>query len=196
MTKKTAANFISILFNPGIATFATVALALAATQTGSRRIWLLLLIALNLLIPLILVVALIKQGLSIDDTLSNNRVKRERLYAIGPLVTIGLIEWWFARWQANPQPITAAIAATTSLTAIVGIISYGWKISYHMANISAFVFAAGLILGLPALISILLLPLVAWARLNLERHTAKQLIGGTLLSPLVIIPVFYLYGLI
>lgn len=137
-----------------------------------------------------------KRGFALDDTLENRRVKRERLYIIGPLVIIGLWQWYLASTDQIGQPLTANIVATTLLTAVMATISYVWKISHHLTNISALAVISSLVYGQAAIALILLIPLVAWARLSLNRHTIKQLIGGTLLAPIVILGVFYFYDLL
>lgn len=196
MIKKSSAHLISFLINPVFATAVTLLVALEATSTDKRQFWLALIIVLNLLTPIVLVSFLMKQGFAIDDTLENSRVKRERLYAIGPLVLIGLLQWWLASQQQVGQPFVAAVAATTLLTAVMAMISYSWKISHHLTNVSALVLVVGLIYGVTSLWLAIILPVVAWARLKLYRHTARQLVGGALLAPAVMLPVFYLYNLL
>lgn len=196
MTKRGVAHFISIAFNPVFTTLATLYVALAATPNANKQTWLTIFIVLNLIVPIILVSTLMKRGLALDDTLENIRVKRDRLYAIGPLVVIGLLEWWLATRQQVGQPLVATLAATTLLTAVMALISYSWKISHHLTNISATVFASALIYGVPATWLVVVLPIIAWSRLLLQRHTARQIIGGIVLAPAVIIPVFFWYGLL
>ena len=60
-----------------------------------------------------------------------------------------------------------------------------WKISFHGATITAAATATVLVAGSSAWPVLLLVPLVGWARVRLERHTPRQVIFGTLVGALI-----------
>jgi membrane-associated phospholipid phosphatase len=67
-----------------------------------------------------------------------------------------------------------------------------WKISGHGAAIGSMtVFLWGLY-GTPAFMSILAIPLVAWSRLKLRRHTLMQTIAGSITGILFMMALFAL----
>lgn len=196
MIKKRTASLISIILNPVFAMYVALAVALQATETDQKEQWSQWLAILNLILPIIVAAALMKKGFALDDTLANSRVKRERILFIAPFFLIGLFEWYLAVKLKTGQPFLATIVATTIMTGIVALISYQWKISNHLTNISALVVMATLLYGTMTLWLALLIPITAWSRRTLERHTNRQIIGGTLLAPAIILPVFYLYRLL
>lgn len=197
MIKNRTASIISIILNPVFAMYAVLAVALSATDSPDQKgEWAQWLAILNLMLPIIIAATLMKKGVAIDDTLANSRVKRERILLIAPFFLIGLFEWYLASRLKTGQPFLATVAATTVMTGITALISYQWKISNHLTNISALVVVTALIYGTITLWLALLIPITGWSRRALERHTNKQITGGTLLAPAIILPVFYLYGLI
>ena len=71
-----------------------------------------------------------------------------------------------------------------------------WKISLHTAVITAAVTLLFILYGFMAAASIVLIPLVAWARIELGHHTPAQVVTGALLAASILVVVFYLFGLI
>lgn len=69
-------------------------------------------------------------------------------------------------------------------------ISSFWKISLHMAGVSGFATALLFVVGAPAWIAFLCLPLVAWARWHRRKHTIPQLIAGALAGAVITALVF------
>jgi membrane-associated phospholipid phosphatase len=56
----------------------------------------------------------------------------------------------------------------------------------HSAGMSAFAMFASRIYGEPALPLVLAIPLMAWARVHLRRHTVAQTIAGAALGSAII----------
>ncbi len=50
--------------------------------------------------------------------------------------------------------------------------------------------------GSIAALAVVLLPLVAWARIELEHHSIAQVAVGALLAASIAVVVFYLFGLL
>lgn len=139
-------------------------------------------------LPAILVAVLMKMG-RVSDASISDRHQRALPFAftvicyIGAAFFVGALHapWWMVRFLA-----AAAVAATLEL-----FISYAWKISAHTAGIAGF---AGFIFwltqrgalivdGLGAVsLALLLVGLVAWARLFLYRHTVLQTLAGAVLG--------------
>lgn len=196
MIKKSTAQIVSYAFNPVFMTFVVLIGALAKTPMGQKGLWAAIIVGANIIAPLLFIAILMKMGFAIDDTLQNPKVKRERIYAIAPLIIIGLAEWWYGHNKDVGQPLLATLAASTLLIIAVAVISYGWKISVHMTSVSGLVFMLTLIFGLTMAWTLIFIPLVSWSRRQLQRHTPAQIVGGILLAPAIIIPVFRFFKLI
>jgi hypothetical protein len=95
-----------------------------------------------------------------------------------------------------PKEIQAVSWAIVLTGAIITAITLVWKISLHAAGISAIVTALIVFLGLPAVVLVLFIPAVFWARLTLKKHTIWQLLAGSGLSVLVMLFTLDRFGLL
>jgi len=101
------------------------------------------------------------------------------VYIIGAPAAVKAVSWMVV--------ITgAAITATTIF----------WKISLHAAGATATVVALIALFGVTATPAILLIPVIFWARLTLNKHTPAQLITGSLVAAAIAILVFWKFGLV
>ena len=74
---------------------------------------------------------------------------------------------------------------------VFDISNYYIKVSIHMAVSTAYTVTIAMLFGLvPFFIFIWILPLMAWARLTLHKHTSKELLAGMLLGEVVTIATF------
>lgn len=135
-------------------------------------------------------------GVKIDDKLSNRQVTRMRVVALMPEFLIYLAETLLVAQLGAKQPLFAIMVSLILIAAVSGAISIFWKISAHaegfvfLVAVLAFLFSPAywLLLGM--------VPLVWWARLKLERHTATQLAMGTLVPPIISFIVFRYFDLL
>ena len=70
---------------------------------------------------------------------------------------------------------------------ITGLVTLKWKISFHAVGYASFCFTFIELFGQAWLVTLVLLPVIFWSRLQLKRHTFAQLVAGTLLSLVIII---------
>ncbi len=87
------------------------------------------------------------------------------------------------------NPLLIQIYSVLNLTFLLGlVITFYWKISFHMIISVLMIFFTILLWNLPFIYLLLIsLPLIGWSRLQLERHSIKQVIGGVLLPIFVIV---------
>lgn len=69
---------------------------------------------------------------------------------------------------------------------LFGTITLRWKISGHTGIATLVVLFLTKLVGDAAILLGLLIPLIAWSRVHLGRHTRTQVIGGTVLSLVVV----------
>ena len=109
---------------------------------------------------------------------ASDRRERPVLYALVLVVAAGYWLWLGGRASATGQGVVAIIA----MLCVAGIANRWIKLSLHMASL-AFAGMALLALWPPAgFIALVLLPLIAWSRLRMARHTVPEVIGGSLLG--------------
>jgi membrane-associated phospholipid phosphatase len=77
---------------------------------------------------------------------------------------------------------------------VVTLITLFWKISFHSGFITMFSVVFLIIFGSWAVFTLLLIPLVCWARLKLKRHTPVQVFYGAVLTGTIALTVFYYAG--
>lgn len=68
---------------------------------------------------------------------------------------------------------------------LASVITVFWKISIHMVLDTTGVLVANLLFDWQLWPLFILIPIVAWARLKLKRHTLPQLVAGVLLSVVI-----------
>jgi membrane-associated phospholipid phosphatase len=89
------------------------------------------------------------------------------------------------------------VAILTSYVAIVVgliLVNLFYKASGHAAGVTGPVVALVFLCGWIALPLLVLLPLVGWARVQLHDHTVGQIVVGGLLSAVITLLTFVLYG--
>lgn len=178
------ARWISHVISPhivGVVITSVFALAFSADPLEILS-WLALLMPLMVLPPLIYLFWRVHSG-SMADIYMPERESRLRPLSVmlaWLLVCLGLIRYW-----AAPPMVEAFVLATIVLLGILGVITLFWKISFHGATITAAATATVVVAGSSAWPVMLLIPLVGWARIRLERHTPRQVIFGSLLGALI-----------
>ena len=109
---------------------------------------------------------------------ASDRRERPVLYALALAVSLGYWLWLGGRHSATSNGVLGSVA----MLCVAGIANRWIKLSLHMASL-AFSGMALLALWPPAgFIALVLLPLLAWSRLRMARHTVPEVIGGSLLG--------------
>ena len=192
---KRIANLTSIIFSPflvGLALILLVSFESTASILDAIK-WSLILIALSIL-PIYLVVVYLVRSNRLDGILISIRQQRSKIYALAAILAgIGCIILFYLK---APLIMLALFVTGFFGTAIFMGINLWWKISLHTAFIAASVTLLVILYGFIAAVAIVLIPLVAWSRLELESHSPAQLVAGALLAIAILPVVFYLFGLI
>jgi len=190
---KQLANAVSNILNP----FSIgVLIILIVSFSGSDIIleaikWSLILISINILPIFLLLIYLVRHH-SIDGILSNTRGQRTKIYVLA--LIISLVSCTVLCISKAPL-----ILLSLNIAGLSGIISFmfinlRWKISLHTAFITALATVLYILYGLISVITVVLIPLVAWSRIELKQHTIVQVITGALLGNIILVVVFYFMG--
>lgn len=171
------AEWISRLFSPPLV--ATVALATIALADFSRAAlaWAFLTLLLMILTPAGYLVYLHQRG-QITDLDVYVRHQRTRPY----LLSIGCSLVTFALLNTANAPYLLQIVAAAAIFQTSGLfaVNLKWKISAHTAATAGFSSLFFWVGGISALPVWLFIPVVAWSRVHLKRHTLYQTIAGSL----------------
>jgi membrane-associated phospholipid phosphatase len=190
---ETIARWISHVISPhivGIVITAMVALNFSNNPLEMLG-WLLILVPIVVLPPLFYLLWLVHIG-KLEDIYMPDRSTRLR-----PLTM--MMGWIFFclllihYWEA-PAIVEAFFLSALILIGILSLVTLFWKISFHGATISAAATATVMMAGSWAWPVFLLIPLVGWARIRLERHTPRQVVFGSLIG--VLMGLILVYGLV
>lgn len=153
---------------------------IALAEPGDRLeafLWSLGMALISLVMPLLFMWRKFKRGDIADWHISD---RRERLQssivltsALAVMLPIALILAF-----DGPRVLLAAFVGAGLLVAVNLCVTTTWKISQHVSAISAIATFATALAGIVAAPALLLVPVVAWARVKVGAHTPLQTLAG------------------
>lgn len=158
-------------------------------QTGQEIfLWTVLCVVFGSLIPFVFILILYKKK-KINDLHVPKREERIR----PTLVTlVSYILGFFVFYILKAPIYLRAIFFGSFLTVIILVlITYFWKISFHTSWITYFCITYYIVFGKWAVLFAVCIPLVAWARVKIKRHSVAQVIAG---SAVTVITAFFGYS--
>ena len=193
--KQQLARYTSAVLNPIILSLAFVVLlsfqSTSSTSDGLK--WSLLLVGVTVL-PVSLVILYLVHKDKLEGIFIKVRQQRNLIYLLASLCTVACCVILFSL-QA-PMVLFATTVAALSATLVFMLINFTWKISLHTAFAAGSVTILILLYGTTGAFSAVLVPPIAWSRIELKYHSLGQTVAGALLSALIVIVVFHLFGLI
>jgi len=186
------ARWVSILFDSSILSLPIFLVFGWHSAQTSGFFWAILSLVVVTGIPLSYLLLGRKQGWVSDMELSR-REERPRFILVS--LTSDVLALLFLHFLGGPQLLIVMVLTYFCLALVMFTISNFWKISMHMAGVGGFSTALVFVFGTPALLALISLPLVAWARWHRRKHTVDQLIAGTLVGVLITVLVFRGSGL-
>jgi len=195
MMRTRIANLTSNILNPFLASLVIILLlSFKATPSILDSLkWSLVLIALSIL-PVYAVIIYLVLSKRIKGLSISVRKQRTRVYLLaGACTGVGCI---IIRYFEAPPMLLATSIAGLSAIVVFMCINLRWKISVHTAFVAALVAILIILYGWMAAVAVVLVPLIAGARIRLEHHSLAQVATGALLAALIVVAVFYLFGLV
>lgn len=185
------AQVVSVVASPPL--IGATAVTLIATTLTTPKTWTLatLYLALTIVLPMGFIGWLARQGRVSDLDLS---VRQERIAPLRFTLLMMGLGWLLLHYATAPLLLLAFAALNMAQVALFLLITLFWKISMHTTAVAVLAVLAGFVIGKGALLLIWVIPLVAWARLRLRRHTLGQTIAGALLGALLCLVALQIYG--
>ena len=193
--RKRIANLTSNILNPFLVSLAII-LLLSFESTSSTLDavkWSLILIAVSILPVFSVVVYLVRSG-RLDGIFTSVRRQRTKLYWLAGACA-GVACAILVYCGGPPILVAAFVAGLSAIVVFMGI-NLWWKISLHTAFVTASVAVLVILYGWIAAVAVLLIPLMSWARIELKHHSLAQVAAGALLAALIVVVVFYQFGLV
>lgn len=188
--KKQMATLVSNVMNPflvGVAIILLLSFASAASP-GDALKWASVAVGLSVFPVFLIVVYLIKTG-RLGNVFANIREQRTKIYVVNSFCAVaGVI---ILAYLGAPVTLVATFAVGLSTTLIFMCINFWWKISLHTAFIAASATVLVILYGWAGVPTITLVPLTAWARIELKSHSFAQAVAGAVIAAAIVVAVFY-----
>lgn len=194
-TRKRIAGLISNILNPFLVCLAVILLLSFVSASGFLEAlkWALILILFTIL-PVFLVVIYLVRNDRIEGLLTIAHRQRNKLYWLAGACAVAGCATLF--YLGAPLILLAAFVAGLSTIVIFMCINLFWKISLHTAFVAASVAIFGILYGWIAMTTLVFVPLVSWSRMELKHHSLAQVTGGAVLAALIVVVVFFLFGVV
>lgn len=190
------AHLISLSFDPIIISTLSLFLIISQVEKDLVKVllWFGLVLIVGILPPLIFLAYEKKKG-RVTDWFLYNRKERIPIYVASliSLSTTVLLIWWLE------GPINLLIFSLTSLlnALVLGVATYlGHKVSVHTSAVTFFVLVLLLVVDWSYWPALLLIPIVAWSRAKLKKHTWPQLVAGVTITLVVVLSTLKLFAFI
>lgn len=190
------ARLISSLFDPIPMTVLIGTLGVLATPMSSahRWFWIFLIASMCIIVGFVLV-WFVRRGYVLDARLSaGDDLHRDRLGVLWIANALLGVAVLIAHELGNPEPLWSILVGMLVVFVTATIVTGYYKISLHMIGITSFVTILILEYRPLGWLALLLIPLVAWSRRALNRHTPWQMVFGTVLAAAALASVFALTG--
>jgi membrane-associated phospholipid phosphatase len=193
--RKKAARLVSNIFNPFLISLAVIVLLsfTSASSISTSIKWLSISISLSIL-PIFIVVVYLVHNHKIEGIFIRARKQRNRIYLLASVCTA--VNCAVLYYLGAPRVLTASFVAGLLAIVIFMCINLWWKISVHTAFVTASVTVLIILYGTLGLLSAVLLPVMAWSRIELGRHSPAQVAVGAVLAALIVVVVFRFFGII
>lgn len=184
------AYWVSQVGSPPLTGAVTALLIGFTLSTPPAWRWTLFYIALTILAPCAYIIWLVYAGKAVDFHLPNREQRiRPLLLSLGTaLIT------WVVLYQVQAPRLLQMLATVNGVqTAIFLAITFRWKISLHCTAATILSELAFALFGTSAAPLTMSVPLIAWSRVHLERHTVGQTVAGVLLGIAILTPALFMY---
>ena len=185
----TVARWLSIAFHPFVMVGVMVGTAAASRQTAGEALKSVAVVVAFTVVPLLaLMIRQVRRG-AWENVDASKTAERPMLYLVGVAAIVALLGYL----QLGQQTfMVRGVVATLCMMAVCAVTTRWIKVSLHMA------FAA-LVATVPTLMGsvvgyaiVALIPVLAWARLLLGRHTPPEIAIGVLIGGVFGVGLLYL----
>lgn len=174
--KTSLAQIISFLFNP-VLLLVFLPLFLVYKTTGNVILalaWTVYTMIFLLAMTFFVIYGVHKKIFTDMDV--SKRTQRPLLFVV--CLVMGIIYLWGLFFLDGPKILAIVVIGLIISVLILALINMRLKVSIHVATVSALLFALAIIYQGYYYLTLLLIPLVAWARLTIKRHTLPETIVG------------------
>jgi len=172
--------------SPPVLTTGSIALLAAVLSGLSAWLWACAYVLMSMMAPLAYLVWLLRRGQITDLDV---QLREQRLRPMLFTSACGIGAWLLLLIGAAPRPLIVLGGALLVETLIIFVITLRWKISVHCAAAAGAATLVWSLIGTP-LPLIVGVPLIAWSRLRLQRHTLAQVVAGSVVGMAIFLGAF------
>lgn len=188
--RKQIASLISDILNPFIVSIILIfVLSFASSgSTADAFKWAFFALGLSVIPVFCVILFWFRKG-KLDTIFTSIRQQRTRIYLIASLFAIA---GCFILYYTN-APLTLFAGFISGLVSIIVymVINLRWKISLHTAFVAGAATILVILYQWAGAVTVVLIPLTAWSRIELNNHSLAQTIIGALLASTVVVTVFF-----
>ena len=171
-----------------------IIICLAIVNTTAKALsWAFLCLTFAMIIPYLYIHILFRKKVIDDLHISN---KGDRIKPLIITIISNVIGFSILYILKAPLFLEAMFLIVIISTAILGTITYFWKVSIHTAWITFMVITFNILFGKWMLFLLPLIPIIGWARVKIKRHTVKQVISGSVISSITTFFIYLRYGFV
>ncbi|HMN58774.1 MAG TPA: hypothetical protein PJ988_00330 [Anaerolinea sp.] len=184
------ARWISRVSSPPLLAAGGTVMTAAQITGSSAWFWAFFSISFSILVPSLFVAWLLRRG-KITDFDVFVREQRFWPYMVG--ISCSALSWLVMALAQAPHIFILISGATAGQSLLMFLINQRWKISVHTSGTACFAILTWQLFGPAGATVLLAIPLVAWSRVRLGRHTTGQVIAGAALGAGLLYTVFRLF---
>jgi hypothetical protein len=187
------AHWVSNILNPPLVAVFGIFLMASVLGTGEAWFWAVVFVVLVVAVPTLYVVWLLKRG-KIETFHIPNRENRRGPYKV--IIGSNMLGVLLMFAAGAPFLLTAFGIVGVVQSTLLYFVNMYWKISGHttaISGLSVFIVAA---LGWSMSPVLVMIPLVAWARIRTQSHSFWQTIAGILTGTTFILTTWYIMNLV
>ncbi|MBI2442459.1 MAG: hypothetical protein HYV40_00950 [Candidatus Levybacteria bacterium] len=183
------AQVISLLTNPIIIAFPLPFLLVyhETRDVGYALMWMLFSMLFIMMVGFFVLYE-VKRNVFSDIDVS----KREQRPLFFVFVTFISILYLLSLYVLNgPTALFIAVGGILGSAIVLGLVNQRIKASLHVASISAFFTTLSLLYGGFSLLWLAMIPVVAWSRVKIKRHTVSEAVVGCVMGIMLTLIVYF-----
>lgn len=185
-----AARVVSVIFHPFVMVGVMVGTAAASRETRSEAFRSIAIVVLITIVPIaVLMIRQVRRGVW-ENVDASDRRERPILYLVLGAALIALLAYLMLSGQQSFM--VRGVVATLGMVAVCAVATQWIKVSLHMAFATLAATTLAVMGSIVGYVLVLMLPMLAWARLALSRHTPLELALGTLAGVSAGVAIHYL----
>lgn len=184
-----SARVISNLFCPPLLALACIVITALATGIESSLFWISVFICLLIIPPTAYLLLLVHKGKVSDFHLN---IREERAHPLLIILAYSVLVFLVMYFGGAPRLMLIVTAVALIQLLLIFLITLKWKISGHCTSAAGLAFLAIVLYGESALPLSIIMPLIAWSRIRLGKHTISQTLAGSFLGAGTVVIILYL----